>query len=100
MGITSQLMQSLLLGSLLGVLGQGIRILMSFKKQSFFPLDEFNLLRLFVGVLSSLLIGGFCALAFTDNAWAFVLCKGNILATICIGYVGADVLDVLLESKR
>lgn len=100
MDITSQLMQSLLLGGLLGVLGQGIRVLLSLKKRSFFPLDEFNILRLFVGVLSSFLLGGFCALAFTDNAWAFVLCKGNILATICIGYVGADVLDVFLEPKR
>lgn len=98
--MTSPLTNTILLGSLLGVLGQGIRVLLSFKKRSFFPLDEFNILRLFVGVLSSLLIGGFCALAFTDNAWAFVLCKGNILATICIGYVGADVLDVFLEPKR
>jgi hypothetical protein len=100
MNITSQLMQSLLLGGLLGTLGQSIRILMFFKKRSLFPLDEFNTLRLFVGVLSSFLIGGFCSLAFIDNTWAFVLCKGNILATICIGYVGADVLDVFLEPKR
>ena len=98
--MTASLTNTILLGSLLGILGQGIRVLCALKKRSLFPLDEFKILRLFVGVLSSLLIGGFCALAFTDNMWAFVLCKCNILATICIGYVGADVLDVFLEPKR
>lgn len=105
---TQEVILQLLLGGLLGTVGQGLRIIVGMKKLN----DEANSLRTKLGILvdtSRILISlliGFCAgvlavLATSDLSSGFFSgenLKERLLAIIAAGYAGTDFIEGMMKK--
>jgi hypothetical protein len=103
----SELFQTILLGGLLGMLGQSIRMLAGLKKlaesKQATGADSFDARRLTVSLFLGFVAGALGLLTTSDENWK-QLCsqksipKELILTLIGIGYAGVDFLESLLTK--
>ncbi|GAB4027865.1 hypothetical protein [Spirosoma koreense] len=99
---TNELLQDILLGGILGLLGQGIRVLAGLKKLSESKKvageDSFDTRRLIVSLLLGFIAGGIGVLTLLSDDGSLKLTRDALLTLIGIGYAGVDFLESFLTK--
>ncbi|WP_420146594.1 hypothetical protein [Spirosoma sp.] len=101
---TTQLLQNLLLGGLLGILGQGIRSLAGLKKlaESAAATNQqgnlFDSRRLIVSLFIGFIAGALGVVTLQDDKGLLLFTKDVLLTLIGIGYAGVDFIESLLTK--
>lgn len=99
---TEKLIGSLLLGGVLGFLGQGIRLLAGLKKLTASAdggqPTAFDTRRMLVSLLLGFIAGALGILTFIDKTGDVPLDQKLILTLIGIGYSGVDFIEALLTK--
>ncbi len=101
---TSLILMNLLLGGLLGILGQGIRVIAGLKKlhdTTQEPLkhnEQFDPRRLWISLFLGFIAGGLGVVTLMDDMGAVALTKDMIITMIGIGYAGVDFIEAFLSK--
>lgn len=111
MNNTNELLQNILLGGVLGLIGQGVRVFAGLKKLSESKKtdgdDSFDTRRLMVSLLLGFLAGAIGVLTLVDDTGTLILVddEGNKksqkdvwIKLVAIGYAGVDFLEAFLTK--
>lgn len=97
---TEQWVMQLLLGGMMGVIGQGIRAIVGFKKvydqalaeKTDFP-SKFQTSVFFVSLFTGFVAGTLASIAISDDAGHVTFDKNMLLGLAAAGYGGADFVE-------
>jgi hypothetical protein len=101
---TSQALLNLILGGVLGLLGQGIRVVAGLKKLHDItqePLkqnEQYDPRRLRITLFLGFIAGGLGIVTFMDDSGSVILNKDVMLTLIGIGYGGVDFIESFLSK--
>lgn len=90
----------LLIGAFLGMMGQGMRIIVGIRKQNKYGSD-FKSSRLLISLLFGLIVGAIAgALVIVNDPTKELGTKTAMLAVIAAGYAGADFIEGFLGNNK
>lgn len=99
---TAKLIENLLLGGILGFLGQGIRAVAGLKKLSGDggqgTSSDFDTRRMLVSLLLGFIAGALGIISFMDEAGEIELDQKMVLTLIGVGYSGVDFIESFLTK--
>jgi uncharacterized membrane protein YoaK (UPF0700 family) len=101
----NQALSYLILGGILGAVGQGIRVIVGLKKQYDEALqlkvsmkEMFDAKRLFVSLLIAFIVGAIAGILGVINYFGKTVTKEFIITLIGIGYAGTDFIEGFVKK--